>query len=88
MESKYKMLKNIAYLCQGLAWIGGVLWIVNAIIFFYTYFTSKIDLPKIGDLVTGYGGGIIAAIIPIILLYAVGGLIYLLIDIEHNTRKG
>ena len=32
MESKHKMLRNVAYLCQGLAWIGAILWILNAII--------------------------------------------------------
>jgi len=88
MESKHKMLRNVAYLCQGLAWIGAILWILNAIIFFYTFFSSCTGIPSFKDLLTNYGGGIIAAIIPILLLYAAGGLIYLLLDIEQNTRKG
>ncbi|MBU1298133.1 MAG: hypothetical protein KKF20_00025 [Bacteroidetes bacterium] len=87
MKSKYKMLSNVAYVCQGLAWIGVLLWIINAIIFFYTFFSSGPGISTVKDIIANYGGGIIAAIIPILLLYATGGLIYLFLDIEQNTRK-
>lgn len=87
METKYKMLRNVAYVCQGLAWIGVLLWLINAIIFFYTVFFTAAGFPNIRDIITGYGGGLIAAIVPILILYAAGGLIYLLLDIEQNTRK-
>jgi hypothetical protein len=87
MKSKYKMLRNVAYVCQGLAWIGVFLWIINAIIFFYTFFSSGTGISTVKDIIANYGGGIIAAIIPILLLYATGGLIYLFLDIEENTRK-
>jgi len=82
-----KGLRNAAYLCQKLALFGGILWIINVVIFFIQYFSDGMKWPDFRTFVEGYGGGIIAAIIPILLLYAAGGVINLLLKIEENTRK-
>jgi hypothetical protein len=82
-----KGLRNAAYLCQKLAIFGGVLWVINVVIFFFQYFSTGMQWPNFRAFVEGYGGGIIAAIIPILLLYAAGGVINLLLKIEENTRK-
>jgi hypothetical protein len=84
---KYKGLHNVAYLCQKMSIIGGVVWVLNAIFFFIQYFSEGMKIPDVRSLMQSYGGALIAAIVPILMLYAVGGLIYLLIDIESNTRK-
>lgn len=84
---KYKGLKNAAYLCQKMGILGGILWVINAIFFFIQYFSEGMKFPDIRVLVEGYGGALIGAIVPILLLYAAGGVIYLLIDIEANTKK-
>lgn len=84
---KYKGLRNIAYVCQKLAIIGGVLWVINVIVFFVQYFSSGMQLPDFRTLVGTYGGALIAAIVPILMLYNVGGIIYVLLDIEANTRR-
>ena len=83
----YKGLRNAAYTCQRLALIGGVLWVLNAIFFFFQYFSEGMKMPNFRALIEGYGGALIAAIVPILLLYAAGGVINLLLDIETNTRK-
>ena len=82
-----KGLRNAAYLCQKLALFGGILWIINVVIFFIQYFSAGMKWPDFRAFIEGYGGGIIAAIIPILLLYAAGGVINLLLKIEENTRK-
>lgn len=82
-----KGLHTAAYLCQKLAIIGGIIWIINVIIFFVQYFSEGMKWPDFRIFIEGYGGGIIAAIIPILLLYSAGGVINLLIKIEENTRK-
>ena len=84
---KYKGLRNAAYICQKLALIGGVLWLLNSIFFFVQYFSDGMQLPNIRDVIEGYGGALIAAIIPILMLYNAGGVINLLLDIEANTKK-
>jgi hypothetical protein len=84
---KYKGLRNAAYVCQKLAILGGVLWVINAVIFFIQYFSGGMCLPDFRGLVEGYGGALIAAVIPILMLYNVGGIIYVLLDIEANTKK-
>ena len=84
---QHKGLRNAAYVCQKLAIFGGVLWVINVVIFFVQYFSAGMQWPNFRIFVEGYGGGIIAAIIPILLLYAAGGVINLLLKIEENTRK-
>ena len=84
---QHKGLRNAAYVCQKLALFGGVLWIINVVLFFVQYFSAGMQWPNFRVFVEGYGGGIIAAIIPILLLYAAGGVINLLLKIEENTRK-
>ena len=84
---QHKGLRNAAYVCQKLALFGGVLWIINVVLFFVQYFSAGMQWPNFRMFVEGYGGGIIAAIIPILLLYAAGGVINLLLKIEENTRK-
>jgi hypothetical protein len=84
---QHKGLRNAAYVCQKLALFGGVLWIINVVLFFVQYFSAGMQWPNFRVFVEGYGGGIIAAIIPILLIYASGGVINLLLKIEENTRK-
>ncbi len=84
---KYKGLRNAAYVCQKLAVIGGVLWLVNALVFFWQYFSAGMRLPDFRAVIDNYGGGLIAAIVPILLLYAAGGVVNLLLNIEANTQK-
>ena len=84
---RYKGLRNAAYVCQRLAMFGGILWILNAVVFFIQYFSDGMKLPDFRSLIAGYGGTIIAAIVPILLLYAAGGAVNLLLDIEANTRR-
>ena len=84
---QHKGSRNAAYVCQKLALFGGVLWIINVVLFFVQYFSAGMQWPNFRMFVEGYGGGIIAAIIPILLLYAAGGVINLLLKIEENTRK-
>ena len=84
---QHKGLRNAAYVCQKLAIFGGALWAINVVIFFVQYFSAGMQWPNFRVFVEGYGGGIIAAIIPILLLYAAGGVINLLLKIEENTRK-
>ncbi|HZY10880.1 MAG TPA: hypothetical protein VFF29_06965 [Bacteroidota bacterium] len=84
---KYKGLRNAAFICQKLAFLGGIIWVINSVLFFIQYFSAGMQFPNFRDLVSTYGGALIAAIIPILMLYNVGGVIYLLLDIEQNTRK-
>lgn len=84
---RYKGLRNAAYVCQRLAMFGGILWVLNAVVFFFQYFSDGMKLPDFRSLIAGYGGTIIAAIVPILLLYAAGGAVNLLLDIEANTRR-
>jgi len=84
---KYKGLRTISYICQKLAILGVVLWVLNAIFFFIQYLSEGFQLPDIRGFIASYGGTLIAAIVPILLLYAAGGVISLLMDIESNTRK-
>ena len=84
---KYKGLRNAAYICQKMGLLGGVLWVLNAIFFFIQYFSDGMKIPDVRSLVEGYGGALIAAIVPVLMLYAVGGVINLLLDIEVNTKK-
>ena len=82
-----KGLRNAAYVCQRLAIVGGIVWLINCIMFFVQYFSSGVRLPNFREVIEGYGGTLIAAIVPILLLYAAGGAIGLLLDIEANTRR-
>ncbi len=84
---KYKGLRNVSYLCQKLGMLGIALWIINAIIFFISYFSDGMKLPNFRSLIQNYGGTLMASIVPILLLYAAGGVINLLLDLEANTRK-
>jgi hypothetical protein len=84
---KYKGLRNVSYLCQKLGMLGIILWIINAVIFFVSYFSEGMKVPNFRELIQGYGGALMASIIPILLLYAAGGVINLLLDLEVNTRK-
>ncbi len=84
---QHKGLRTVAYLCQKLGIFGIVLWFLNALIFFIQYFSEGMKWPNFRQFVEGYGGGLIAAIVPILLLYASGGVINLLMKIEENTRK-
>ena len=84
---KHKGLRNVAYICQRLALVGGVLWILNCVLFFIKFFSSGLVLPDIRGIIEGYGGVLIASIVPILMLYTVGGVVGLLLDIEANTRK-
>jgi hypothetical protein len=63
------------------------LWALNAIFFFVQYFSDGMKLPDFRGVITTYGGTLIAAIVPVLLLYAAGGVINLLLDIEANTRR-
>jgi hypothetical protein len=83
----YKGLRNAAYVCQRLAIVGGVLWALNAAFFFFQYFSDGMKVPDFRSLISSYGGTLIAAIVPVLLLYAAGGAINLLLDIEANTRR-
>ncbi|MBI1807181.1 MAG: hypothetical protein HYR76_09045 [Ignavibacteria bacterium] len=82
-----KGLRNAAYLCQRLALLGGVLWVLNAAFFFVQYFSEGMRVPDFRVLISNYGGTLIAAIVPILLLYGAGGVITLLLKIEGNTRR-
>ncbi len=84
---KNKGLRNAAYICQRLAIIGGIVWLVNCAIFFVQYFSGGVHIPNFRDVIEGYGGALMASIVSILLLYAAGGAINLLLDIEANTRK-
>ncbi len=67
---RYKGLRNAAYICQKLVIFGGMLWIVNAVIFFWQYFSTGMKFPDFRLLVDNYGGALIAVIVPILLLYS------------------
>ena len=84
---KYNGLRNVAYLCKRLALLGGVLWFLNSIYYLVEFFSGGLRLPNIRETIAGYGGAIIASLVAVLLLYAVGGLINLLLDIEENTRR-
>ena len=45
------------------------------------------SMPDFRGLIASYGGALIAAIVPVLLLYGAGGVINLLLDIEQHTRK-
>jgi hypothetical protein len=81
-----KGLRSVAQFCQRLGILGGVFWVINALFFFVEWF-KNMSLPDVRGIISGYGGALIATIIPIVLIYAVGGVINLLISIEENTRK-
>ena len=83
----HKGLRNAAYVCQRLALVGGVLWMLNALFFFVQYFSAGMQIPDFRALIEGYGGTLMAAIVPILLLYAAGGVVNLLLTIELNTRQ-
>ena len=83
----HKSLRTAGYVCQRLALLGGVFWALNAVFFFVQYFSDGMRLPDFRTLVASYGGTLIAAIVPVLLLYAAGGVVNLLLDIEANTRK-
>ena len=83
----YKGLRSAAYICQRLALIGGVLCVLNAVFFFIQYFSDGMKVPNFRALIESYGGALIAAIVPILLLYAAGGVINILLNIEANTKK-
>lgn len=82
-----KGLRTAAYVCQRLAVLGGVLWALNALFFFVQYLSDGMRLPNFRAVVETYGGTLIAAIVPILLLYGAGGVINLLLTIEANTRR-
>jgi hypothetical protein len=84
---QFKGLRTAAYVCQKLAVFGGILWVINALIFFWQYFSSGMKLADFRMFIESYGGTLIAAIVPILLLYAAGGAVNLLLQIESNTRK-
>lgn len=81
-----KGLRSVAQFCMRLGILGGVFWVINAIFFFIEWLKNW-SLPDVRGIISSYGGALIATIIPIVLIYAVGGLINLLIAIEENTRK-
>jgi hypothetical protein len=87
MMDYHKGLRNAAYICQRLGILGGVLWIINCLFFFFEFFTSGPHIPNFREIIAGYGGALIAAIVPIIMIYCIGGVVNLLLDIEANTRK-
>ena len=80
-------LRKAAYVTMKLAVIGGIVWLLNVVFFFIEYFSQGVRLPNFRELIAGYGGALIAAIVPIMLLYMVGGIANILLDIEKNTRK-
>jgi hypothetical protein len=82
-----KGLRNAAYICQRLALVGGILWVLNSVFFFIQYFSDGMRMPDFRALISSYGGTLIAAIVPVLLLYAAGGAINLLLEIEGNTRR-
>jgi hypothetical protein len=83
----HKGLRTASYVCMRLSILGGVLWGLNVVFFFIGYFSEGFHLPNFRELIAGYGGALIAAIVPILLLYSIGGVVNLLLDIEANTRK-
>ena len=83
----HKGLRTVGYLCMRLSILGGILWVLNALFFFVEYFNHGFHIPNFHDVIAGYGGALIAAIVPILFLYCVGGAINVLLDIEANTRK-
>ena len=85
--NQHNVLRKASSLCYRFGIIGGILWIVSAIYFFVQYFSNGIRVLNVRDVIQGYGGALIASIIPILLLYAAGGVVNLLLDIEANTRN-
>lgn len=81
-----KGLRNAAYICMRLAILGGILWFINAVVFFVEWFKNGFHL-DFSNILTNYGGALIATIVSVLLLYCVGGVVNLLLDIEANTRK-
>ena len=84
---KCKGLRNAAYVCQKMGILGGVLWVINAIFFFIQFFSEGMQTLDLRSLLASYGGVLIYTIVPVLMLYNVGGVINLLLDIEANTRK-
>ena len=84
---KYNGLRNVAYVCKRLGLLGGVLWFLNSIYYLVEFFSGGLRLPNIRETIASYGGALFASLIAVLLLYAVGGVINLLLDIEANTRK-
>ena len=53
--NNYKGLRNAAYVCQRLALIGGVLWVLNCFFFFAQFFSAGLRL-NFHDVIENYGG--------------------------------
>lgn len=83
----HKTTRNVAYLCHGIGLLGLIFWIINGIIFFIGYASEGFKSSNLREMIANYGGALITAILPIILIYAIGSVLYLLLDIEENTRK-
>ena len=84
---RLKRIRTVAYLCHGLGLLGLVFWVINGIIFFIGYATQSDKSPNLREMVANYGSALITAILPIVAVYAVGSVLYILLEIEENTRK-
>jgi len=102
MEKKYRVLRIVASIFEILAWIVLVLGLLGAILFvvgtvaaglgrlgariplrlYYQYMGMPAVSGLVGAIVMGLG-----SILYFLFLYATGELIYLLLDIEQNTRE-
>lgn len=87
IQDPHKTIRSVAYLCHGIGLLGIIFWVINGLVFFYQFASRGFKSPTLRELVITYGGALITAIIPIILVYAMGSLLYLLLEIAENTHK-
>ena len=87
VQDPHKTIRNVAYLCHGIGLLGIIFWVINGLIFFYQFAARGFTSPTIRELIINYGGALITAIAPIILIYALGSVLYLLLEIAENTHK-
>jgi len=87
VQDPHKTIRGVAYLCHGIGLLGIVFWVINGLVFFYQFASRGFKEPTPRELVINYGGALITAIIPIILIYALGSVLYILLEIAENTHK-
>jgi len=93
MEKKYKFLYTAATMFKVIGWIVLVVGVIGSIVMGVAMGAMGsqipgVDLPAFGGLGAFYAiGGIIYAVVGWISLLAFAQILYLLIDLEQNTRE-
>ncbi|MFW6125949.1 MAG: hypothetical protein ACOC58_02470 [Chloroflexota bacterium] len=84
MKRKYGALRTVAIVFTIIAWIVLILGVIGAIAAGVVGIVGDMGvLPSVGIII----GGIIMAVVYFLFLLAFAQLIYLLVDVERNTRE-